>query len=327
METESHYINPVLNLQHRKSDQFLMPEKNDDFTDSVNKYQIYPSHAIGNDKIFRDYTTLAQWIALQKTVVIDGYAGVFWDNLKAGLAKYFTDHNLKVNWIDTTQFLKPAQAIEKIVQPFLGSDDSVWGTKTTLSLIDFFDSEKLNSYKSGDTYDLNIVFGFGAALFNREAAIIYIDLPKNELQFRMRAGSITNLGNDCAEQPFQMYKRFYFVDWVVLNQHKKALLNKIDIVADGQWLDTIHWMFKNDLTAGLNAISQSVFRVRPWFEPGVWGGQWIKHNIDQLNKEVPNYAWSFEMIVPENGLVFESSGNLLEVSFDFLMFHNAEQVL
>ncbi|RYE27578.1 MAG: hypothetical protein EOP42_19025, partial [Sphingobacteriaceae bacterium] len=314
--------NNSINQPFRKSLQFTMPEKRYDADAMPGKYQIYPASTLGDDKIFCDYATLAQWIILQKKVVIDGYAGVFWENIQSGLHQYFADQNLNVNWINTNKFLKPVPAIEKLVQPFLGSYDSVWGTKTTLSLLDFFESEKLNSQAADDTYDLNIIIGPGAALSNWQSALIYVDLPKNELQFRMRAGSITNLGNDQAEQPFQMYKRFYFVDWVVLNQHKKAILNKVDVIADGQWPDTIHWMFKTDLMVGLNTISQSVFRVRPWFEPGVWGGQWIRHHIENLNQEVPNYAWSFELIVPENGLVFESSGYLLEVSFDFLMFNN-----
>ena len=143
----------------------------------------------------------------------------------------------------------------------------------------------------------------------------------------MRAGSANNLGSDCLTESFLMYKRAYFVDWVLLNNHKKQILDKIAVIADGQWPDDINWMLKADLTAGLNKISSSFIRVRPWFEPGAWGGNWIKQHIPGVNKDVVNYAWSFELIVPENGLVFEGDGNLLEVSFDFLMFHNNRQVL
>lgn len=317
----------VVDVELRKSSQFLMPVKLDPSFTVRDEYNIYPAYALGKNKVFNGYGSLARWIIQRKTVIIDGFAGVFWDKIQAELHEYFVNESLTINWIYTADFLKSVPATDKLVQPFLGSYNSVWGTKTTLSLKDFYEIEKLTKQLPDANYDLNIVIGPAALLSDWNAQVIYIDLPKNEMQFRMRAGSITNLGNDQAEEPFQMYKRFYFVDWVVLNEHKKAILDKISIIADGQWPDDINWMLKATFVEGLNKISHSVVRVRPWFEPGVWGGQWIKQNIKNLNKDVINYAWSFELIVPENGLVFESDGYMLEVSFDFLMFRNKEQIL
>ena len=53
----------------------------------------------------------------------------------------------------------------------------------------------------------------------------------------------------------------------------------------------------------------------------------MKQHIPGLNEEVPNLAWSFELMVLENGLMFESNGYRLEVSFDFLMYNDYRQVL
>ncbi|WPU95016.1 class I mannose-6-phosphate isomerase [Mucilaginibacter sabulilitoris] len=311
----------------RKTSQFLMPVKLNGFNTQQDEYNIYPVHSMSTGKIFNGYDSLAQYIINQKTVIIDGYTGVFWNKVQDALNKCFTAKGLTINWIETSAYLKPAGDIDVLTEPFLGTSDAVWGTKCTLSLHDFYDLDKLIGQAPNQAYDINIVMGTGAFLIGWDVPVIYIDLPKNELQFRMRAGSITNLGTSQVKGPFQMYKRFYFVDWVLLNAHKKQILDKITVIADGQWPDDINWMHQTDFVERLNQMSKSVIRVRPWFEPGAWGGHWIREHIKDINKDVVNYAWSFELIVPENGLVFESDGYLLEVSFDFLMFHNREQVL
>src|SRR3546814_9523589 len=53
----------------------------------------------------------------------------------------------------------------------------------------------------------------------------------------------------------------------------------------------------------------------------------MKQHFDGLSQEEPNYAWSFELITPENGIVLESGGKLLEVSFDFLMYQDNKAIL
>lgn len=290
-------------------------------------YAIYPSHPLEDGTIYNGYEPLAQWIIQQKTVVIDGYVGNFWSRIIDELTLAFKTQGTEVNWYVMDDFLKPEATIEKLVQPFLGAEDSVWGTKTSLQLADFYQMDALAALKPNPDFPVNILIGTGAALSGWGAAMIYIDLPKNELQHRMNAGSITNLGKSSPEKPAAMYKRFYFVDWVVCNQHKASILRRADVLADGQGIDWITWAYAPDMINGLKGLTQSVFRPRPWFTPGSWGGQWLMEHIPQISPEEPNYAWSFELIAPENGLVFERNGVRLEVSFDCLMILAGAQVL
>lgn len=290
-------------------------------------YDIYPSFKLDDGQIWLDVPSLAEKIAGQKTIIVEGYTGVFYESFREKLDVELKRVGKKSNWIPVGTAMHQEDRIDQLIQPFMGEGGSIFGTRATIGLADFFDPEKLQSLKPDPDADINIVYGPGAKLTGWTGMLIYIDLPKNELQFRARAQSIRNLGASRCYDMKTMYKRYYFVDWVVLNLHKKELLNDIDLVVDGQQIDLFPWMEGEGMRKALRTMARNFFRARPWFEPGVWGGNWIKANIEGLNKEAANYAWSFELITPENGIVFESSKNLLEVSFDFLMFGEGDSVL
>ncbi len=309
----------------RKTTQFLAPEKTT--ASPQGDYDIYPAFPVGSGKIQVGAEALAEWILQHKQVVIDGYVGVFWNQLAEAVGAELNKKGVKAYWYHTDAAMRSPEEIDKMIVPFLGGDDPIFGKITDKKLKDWFDEDKLNKIKPTATDGINILIGCGAALVGWNAPLIYVDLPKNELQFRMRSGSVFNLGANKQEDGRQMYKRFYFVDWIVLNEHKCNVLPQIELIVDEQRPDQMLMMSGNDLRQGLKGMSQNFFRVRPWFEPGAWGGQWMKANIDGLNKEASNLAWSFELMVLENGLMFESDNYRLEVSFDFLMFNNYKEVL
>lgn len=309
----------------RKTTQFVLPVEKPET--GVNQYDIYPAHDLGEEKIFCDYMSLARRIAGSKRVIIDGYVGVRFDIFSRELNKALETLGIRPVWWNTGAAMKEPVEIDRLIEPYLGGDDPIFGFRTPLRLEEFFDREKLDRIRPDDAARMNILIGIGASLAGWDGLLLYIDIPKNEIQFRSRAGSITNLGADAADAPKKMYKRFYFVDWVVLNRHKKALLPKIDVMIDGQRETEITWTEGADLRRGLDRLAGNGFRVRPWFEPGAWGGQWIRNHIEALPHDVPNYAWSFELIVPENGLIFRSGERMLEVSFDTVMFQAGERVV
>lgn len=309
----------------RKTTQLLAPIEHTPLPSG--QYDIYPGFPVGAGKIEMGYSALAEKLAGQKTVILEGYGGVFWDEVRSELEQAFVQLGKRVAWYDVAKAYKSEDELQAILAPFLGGDDPIFGTGFSGQLSDFFETSALQNLQPHGDADVHILYGSGAALAGWDGCLVYLDVPKNEIQFRSRAGEVVNLGVKAVLDPKRAYKRMYFVDWVALNRHKQALLPKIDVVVDAQRPGTPVFTDGATLRGALEQMSHSCFRVRPWFEPGPWGGQWIRQKIGQLSQDVPNYAWSFELIVPENGLMLESDGRLLEVSFDCLMFHDHQAVL
>ena len=309
--------------QIRKTKSPVLPLKKETASDG---YDIYPSFPLRDGHIHTGFASLAGFIneLPGNQLVIDGAVGTLWSEFVPELNRELSKKQL-VNWYSAESALKTEREIDDMLNESLG-DDEVFGTLYDGDLSSFFHGgilKKIEAASSG----LSVLYGTGAALAGWDAPIIYIDVPKNEIQFRSRAASITNLGKTEADDPKKMYKRFYFADWPVCNHHKKELLPYISAIVDGQRTESISWMPGADFRTGLDEMAKSTIRVRPWFEPGVWGGHWMQDKFRGLVQDEKNYAWSFELIAPENGILFEKSGLLLETGFEWLMYQNNHAVL
>jgi mannose-6-phosphate isomerase class I len=293
----------------------------------VTGYDIYPAFRLDEGMIHEGYRSLAERMLEHKVITFEGCTGILWDRFEEEVMKVSSERGNKVRWISTELFLKPEHVIMEMTAPWSGGDDPLFGKRCELQLTDFFTMDRMLSVAPDARYDINVIAGPGAVLAGWKGLIIYSDLSKNELQYRASEGIITNLGLTHKNSRKEFYKRSYFIDWPVLNRHKADILDSVDIFVDAQRVHEPAWIEGAVLREALCNMSRNIFRVRPWFEPGPWGGTWMKDNIGGLDCEAPNYAWSFELITPENGLLLESSSLMLEVSFDCLMFTAPEAVL
>lgn len=301
-------------------------------------YEKYPAFKLNAGQINKGYKYFADRIsdAVQnglRVLIIDGYQGVEWKHFISNLDKELNSKNINATKINFGDVLFPEEKINQIIENFLGGDDRIFGKHFPLSMEVFCDPVKLaklridaSIFRSSESGKLTIIYGSGASLAELWDELWYIDVPKDIIQERVRSGRIFNLTKKSACGFEEFYKRSYFIEWPALNRTKRNILSNINLFIDLTNVDTPTSIIGNDFRAVLTEISQTPFRVKPWFFPGPWGGQFMKGHMG-LDKSLPNYAWSFEIIVPENGILIESSENKLEFSFDSLMFGNYENVL
>jgi len=311
---------------NRLTNQNLVPILKENISDN-HSYSIYPVFDCGTDKISAGFDALVDRIKNEKQIAVDGYVGVDFTNLRNEFSSRLKKLNVNILWKEIQACKKSQVEIDSLVSPFLNGNDVLFGKKCNLDLSNFF--REISQLKtSNDDEGLIIYLGIGSALID-SIPIIYFDVPKNEIQYRSRAKRVLNFCSDKILTDKENYKRFYFIDWPILNQHKCKIFksNRSLYYVDDQHFKTPVWTDGQNLKESIAQLSESLIRVRPWFEPGVWGGNWIKNNIKNVNQENVNYAWSFELITNENGVIICDNKYLLEVSFDLLMFLNNKEIL
>jgi len=287
-------------------------------------YDRFPTIEIGDRSadVWRGWDSIAKQLhnamillGSQRTapvLVIECYTGVFQEEIVKGLGSKLTD----VLWIDARESYLSPREIDCLVAPYIGGNDPVFGYMTSLTLRDFYAAEKITNARAAIVGSGKpvIVIGPGAAVIApRPDMFVYADLARWVAQARQRRNQVSNLGvENRALKASLQYKRSYFVDWRVCDLLKRETLERWDFLLDTCVPDDPKLVAGDAFRQSLSHCVTRPFRVVPFFDPGPWGGQWMRKVCD-LGSDQPNYAWCFDCVPEENSILLKFGEVCVEV--------------
>jgi len=296
-------------------------------------YRTHPVHvfpwlelSVGYDALAIELVRGAAQAAAPGLIAIDGFIGVPWDRFADRLRAALGRCSVEARWFSTARCFLPVDRIDQMLAPTL-TDDPVFGRLFRGHLEELWDTQEADLLRRDAARGgLTIVYGVGASRLAAGGLHVYADVPKDRAQESAAQGAITNVGVTGPDGPGAMYKRMYFVDWPMLNRIKRAMLPGLALFVDLSDSETPIVVGGAAFRRALRELACRPFRVKPWFAPGPWGGQWMKEHFG-LPSVVSNYAWSFEVIAPENGVLLGDGTRALECSFDYVLWQETDAVL
>ena len=260
-------------------------------------------------------------------IVVECYQGVIIEEVEQQLSNYLHANKTFL----ATEAMFDEDVIKNMVYPDV-TDDRIFGYLTRLEIHDFIDKNKvkalcseINKIEKG----LILVIGSGASLVCPDYdLLVYADMARWEIQQRMRRYEVDNLGvkNRNTKDWMLLYKQGYFVDWRVCDQLKKQLFEDIDFVLDTNYREEPKLVPNKAVLKGYNTAVSRPFSVVPFFDPGPWGGQWLKE-VCNLDQNQDNYAWCFNCVPEENSLLLKIGGELIELPSINLVFRHPIELL
>lgn len=216
--------------------------------------------------------------------------------------------------------------LTKMMQPHL-TEDRVRGVMYYGRMEDFVDQQQLQTIKEYLNNNQRIlIYGVGASLISRGDLYIYCDLARWEIQLRYRQGMPNFKQHNNDEDSFKKIKRGFFIEWRIADKQKIKMFEEIDYLIDSNTKGYPKMITGDALREGLKQVVKRPFRLVPYFDPGVWGGQWMKEHCGLDSKE-KNYAWSFDGVPEENSLYLRFNDTRIEIPAMNLVLYQPKELL
>lgn len=283
-------------------------------------YDKFPKTKV-NGEISCGYEAIARRLGLgqqrNQTVVMDCYVIVDREEILRHFSPYFD--NIFISDDCAYQY----EELTERMQRFL-TEDRVFGVLTTDHLEDFFIPEKICKMRRyiEQCQGRTLVIGVGAMLITRGDINIHLSLARWESQLRFRRGECNWNCDNSDMDPLTKFKRGYFVEWRLADKHKQRYFQEFDYFMDTNQKDCPKLVSAADYNNALSVAVERPFRVVPYFDPGVWGGQWMKEVCD-LDRNEKNFAWCFDCVPEENSILYDFGGGVLEMpAIDLVFFRS-----
>ena len=299
------------------------------YIDRKSQYDKYPEIKLRGfeHEVFDGYEKIIEELKsrIKKTpfvMVVDCYPGVDDSEVLAVLSQLGADH-----LVQTADIFKKEKTIREQLKYQL-TDDRVFGKMYAGEILDFMDIEKLSNVKAEVTEakGFTIVYGFGASLVTHGDLLVYLDLARWEIQLRYRNGMGNYQADNGDEDILKKFKRSFFVEWRIADKHKEQLFEHVNYLIDTNKAGAPKMISGRAFLTALRETAKRPFRTVPYFDPGVWGGQWMKE-VCGLDPSEENYAWSFDGVPEENSLLLNFGGVTVEIPAIDLVLYQPKQLL
>ncbi|MDN2636776.1 class I mannose-6-phosphate isomerase [Enterococcus avium] len=246
----------------------------------------------------------------KKTITLECYPGVNLLELEKQLLSKLTDARL----VKADDYAYDAETVTNRIAANM-TEDRVFGIMSHATLNDFYPEYEVRKLQKelAEEKKRIVVYGTGAAVIQPQPDILcYADLTRWEIQKRHRAGMSNWKAANEKEDNLKKVKRGYFFEWRIADRLKQQLTEQIDYLIDTNIPEQAKMVDGTSYQVALDQIVEQPFRLVPYFDASVWGGQWMKKEFN-LDSEKENYGWAFDGVPEENSLCLNFSGTEIEI--------------
>lgn len=296
-------------------------------------YQLKPEIKVSNGKKgFKGYPAISEELmrvvkakGLEKTIVaVECYPGVNYHELTTE----FFPHLFPAKTIFVDDYSFSVEEVQAKIKDCI-TDDRVFGVLSHYTIDQFFKAEKIveAQKKLASSTGVTIVYGTGTTIVCQPDILIYADLTRWEIQSRYRYNQLPNWKSaNETEDALRKFKRGYFFEWRMADRQKKQLFDQVDFLLDTNEQNQPKMIDGTSYRQAIEETAHRPFRLVPYFDASVWGGQWMKERFG-LDSNEDNFGWAFDGVPEENSILLNFKGIKIEVPATNVVFRHPNELL